>query len=583
MNNRWRRRWLVLKAAITAMIAAFALSGCGSGDSGGEPSAVETFTGKVAYIGNLKGTLSGEMDKVFVNSIPFDGKSVNMPILIAADSVPSLTPEQIRGVRSAFDSHQPVVLVHGSASHINSLLGILGLNQNFILPDGLPQDKQYAELFAVDQEPDGYIFTWAMYPPREGAAASAENGAPVATEDIDTDSDQLARVQLFHTWMDDDGERVTEQVKAYREEATKALAAGVKADNGELTQLAKAFVVTQNFSYQGNNYQLSYYIYSCHSFNVADATDYDWFYVRQEGILNASGAYGGVKSWYGGGPSDEVHYFIGNYRMNNWLDGLASPGSGVTLMRTAPENANNVAQVTSGISWNIGGSVGFQGTQATGALNAGVTISNSTTVNVSDCEVVNNSTDNINNARWRYEFKKPAQTVYYAYTGLQEPPLLSRSTFQPVNHWIWKFSPAIRNANKSSFSSQFDVDLIWSVGGQSYAWWIADSAKHYTYYGGSWSFQVPLSFPPLLVAPRNLDFNAAGDHKTMDLTVSRSWTASSNQPWCQVEPAGGTADNTRVNITVDQNTSGASRTPVITFKTADGKGSDTTTVFQAKN
>jgi len=37
MNQRWRRRWLVLKAAITAMIAAFALSGCGSGDSGGEP------------------------------------------------------------------------------------------------------------------------------------------------------------------------------------------------------------------------------------------------------------------------------------------------------------------------------------------------------------------------------------------------------------------------------------------------------------------------------------------------------------------------------------------------------------------
>jgi hypothetical protein len=37
-----------------------------------------------------------------------------------------------------------------------------------------------------------------------------------------------------------------------------------------------------------------------------------------------------------------------------------------------------------------------------------------------------------------------------------------------------------------------------------------------------------------------------------------------------------------VNITVDANATGASRTATVTFKTADGKGSDTMTVFQAQ-
>jgi len=55
-----------------------------------------------------------------------------------------------------------------------------------------------------------------------------------------------------------------------------------------------------------------------------------------------------------------------------------------------------------------------------------------------------------------------------------------------------------------------------------------------------------------------------------------------NQPWCQVQQSAGTAANTHINITVDDNTTNTSRTAVITFITADGKGTATTTVFQPK-
>lgn len=576
------KRWIMPIAAMLVVLMAFAISGCGSSSSGSMPGPAITHTEKVSYIGDISGTLADEIEATFVNRVSYDGSSTDAPIVIAAQSVPLLSSTQQEGIRNTFSNLQPIVLVQCSAAEINALLGILGLEQNYTLPEGLPADKQYTELFAVDQEADGYIFTWSMYPSDDGLSPSADAGAPLPTPYTDNTDYQFRRTDIFHSFIDKDGNRVTAEVKAARNEAIQAFTTGAAADNTELTQLAKGFVVTKNFNDHGNNYQITYYIYSCHSFNDADATDYDWFYVRQEGMNNASGAYGGVTAWYGGGPSDEVHYYIGNYKMNNWMDGLTSSVSGVSLMKADPQNANNVTSVTSGVNWNIGGSIGFQGTNATGSLNAGVTITNSTTVSVNDCQIFNNSGNSVNNANWRYEFKKPAQTVYFGYTGLSEPPILSRSNFQPVNQWIWKFSPAVRDANKNWFYSQFDVDLIWSVGGQSYAWWIADPAKHYTYGGGSWKFQIPLSFPPLLVATHNVDFTAAGQYKALDIAVSRNWTASSNQSWCQVAPASGTGSDLHLTITVDPNSTGARRTATITYTTTDGKGSDTTIVSQSQ-
>ncbi len=574
--SMWRAKqrgsWIL---AFGVVWAALVFSGCPPYDPG---DVIEEYPGKVYFIGDITGTLAEEIGTIFVNMVAYDGVSVDAPIFIAADSIEGLSEAEREGVALTFDDYYPVAVVYGDEAEINALLDILGLEQDYVLPDGMP----YAELFAIDREEDGHVFMWSMYPPNEGAPTSPDAEAPPAPAYVDDDGEQLERTDLFQEWLSDDEKRLDAEVRAYRMEAAQALTAEVKADGGELTQLAQGFVKTQNFSQSGNNYQISYYIYSCHSFNATDATDYDWFYVRQEGMFNTSGGYEGIASWYGGGPSDACHFYVGKYTMNNWMDGLTTQGSGVAVMAANPQNANNVTQVTSGVDWNIGGSVGFQGADVTGSLTGGVTIHNSTTVNVSDCTVGNSSMDNVNNAKWTYEFTKCAQTAYFGYAGLSEPPVLSRSNFQPVNQWIWKFAPSVRDSGASSFKAKLDVDLIWSVGGQPYGFWIVDSPNHYTYAGGSWETTVPLSFPPLLVVTHNLDFSAAGQYKALDIAVSRAWTASSNQDWCQVEPTSGTGTNTRVNITVSPNTTGASRTATVTFQTADGRGRDTMTVFQAQ-
>jgi len=590
LKSNGSKRWVVLGTATLAMFMVFNLSGCGSGDSGSSSSGpANIYTEKVSYIGVSNGTLADKIEATFVNSGPYDGSSTDAPIFIAESYVESLSPAQQEGVRGTYDNSNPVVLIHGDADQINALLDILGLEYNYTLPEGLPENKDYAELFAVDREDDGSVFIWSMYPP-SGEVSKSDyvteslpdlSTAPLPDPITDSDSEQFRRTEMLRNWLDNNGNRLTPKLEVYRQEATQAFASAAAADNsGELTQIASAFVHSKNASYGKNHYQVTHYIYSCHSFNEVDATDYDWFYVRQEGMLNASGEYLGPQNLPNSisGKSQEVHYYVGNYKVNNWIEGLDYRESGVSLMKAQPENVNEVSTATSGMSWNIGGSVGFIGPGATASSSAGVSITNSTTFNVRDCRVINNSADNFNNARWDYEFKKTTQTVSYYKTEIDAPTLLSRSNFQPVNQWLWKFSPDIREEGVNSFASKFEVDLVQSESGYMRFFWVASDVIHRTSKGGSWTFEVPLLFPPLLVAPHNLDFSAEGQYKTLNLAVARSWTASSDQDWCSVKPG----SDSLVYVTVDPNTTGEDREAEITYTTADGNGSDKTKVIQSR-
>ncbi len=582
MRVNHNKKSIGLVTALCMALALFIISGCGSESS--SPS-VKQYAGKVAYIGDPSGTLADEIDQIFVNSVQYDGSSTDMPVFIAAQNVLSLTEDQKQWIRDTFANGEPIVVVHGGETEINALYTVLGLEKTYTLPEGLPEGQNYAELFAIVQLTDK-IAIWTMYPPTVGRPVSDDPDAPQGDEDTDSDEDQLDRAEMFLDWIDEEIKRSSAlkvnfaASMANKVEASKAIAA-VAGENAELTAVAKSFHVTNNFSAYGNYYTVTYYIYSCHSFSESDGKEYDWFYVRQEGQLNAKNAYKGIQNWYLGLQTDNIHYYIGSYRMNNWMDGLTQQGSGVSLVQSSPANENKSEQVTSGVSVNISGKVGFSGKGATGDVGAGLTITNSKSFSVKDCDLVNNSGDKFNNANWSYNFKKASQTAYFAYSALNEPPLLSRSLFQPVNQWVWKFSSDIRDKNQNWFYSQFDVDLINSMGGVV-LFWVGQPPSH-SVYPNTWKEKIPLPFPPLIVAQRNLDFNSSkGSSTALDITVSRDWTASSNQPWCQLQQSAGTAANTHINITVDENTTGAGRTAVLTFKTADGKGTATTTVFQPK-
>jgi hypothetical protein len=587
MNPSGLQKPLLVIPASLLLLIVFILSGCGSSSSdtvSTEECALRQYTEKIYIIGEIEGELADEIGETFLNVVEYDGVSTDAPIFVAAGEMPYLSDTFRNGISDTHRNLYPVVVVDGGEEENNALLEMLGLEQNYTLPEGI----LYSELFAVDREEDGHVYTWSMYPPREEPLEpiDANDPPPVYT---DNPTDQCRRALIFQEWIEKDGERLTPEVRAYRQEGIKALAEAMGDETGELTKLAQGFVTAKNISNAGNHYQLTYYVYSCHSFNAPNAADHDWFYVRQEGLLNASGAYRVVTGSWPTKPWDTIGYYIGGYDMENFMYGLTGQGDWVTLMAANPQNAVGVTQITSGIDWNIGGSVGFgvgtkEGVEGTGSLSGGVTIQHSSTVSVSDCEVINNSGDKVNNAKWSYLFPRRCQAWASGplYASLEPPSLLQHTTFQPVNQWIWNFSPEVRdNLTNYSFRSTFQDTVILSRGDGCRFPWVVNPPIHSTY-GGPQTFTIPLSFPPLLVVPHNVDFSAEAQYKSMDIVVARNWKAESDQDWCRVEPSSGTGDHTRVNITVDKNDTSASRTATITFSLAIGAESDTMTVFQAQ-
>jgi len=593
MNTTRRKKMVFAAVAAAAMITACLMSGCGSGDSDMPVvlvDAVEKYPQKVYVIGELKdpangatqkasenGGIADEMKQVFVTRVSYDGASSDAPVFIAADRIHSLTDTMKKGLRDTYGNSFPIVLVRGGAEEINELLGILGLDRNYTLPDGMT----YVELFAVDHE-DNHVFTWSMNPPRDVTITGTDDSTRVASDSTDS---QYRRVGVFRDWMVKDGARLTPETRACRQEALKAIAGGASNAATELTSIADGFVKTETCTVGKNIYQLSYWTYSCHAFNSPDGVEYDWFYVRQEAEFNSSGDYH-FYEWYLGNARAAIDYYIGSYTMNNRMPDWASKDSGVALIQASPQNEISTSKTKSSIEYDISGSLGFTGKSLTGKVDGGIKIKNETEFDTKDCQIENRSMDSDywHNAKWNYKFNEVAQIAYMYYADLAKPALLARGMFQPRNHWIWKISPKVRDSGKGqSFTSDFDIEEIRSYGGlYTPVPWAPTPASHVHAFDPTFQVKVPLNYPPLLVVDHNMDFGKDAGYKTTTITVARNWTASSNRTWCKVEPASGTKENTRVNITVDANKTGASRSATITFKTTDGKAADTMTVFQAR-
>jgi len=595
--------------AALALIMVFSFSGCGSSVSSGP---VEQYQQKVYVIGEIKDPsssstgqisevkgLADEVKQVFVTRVAYDGVSADAPIFIAADQVLSLSDTVRKGILDTYRNSFPVLVVPGGEAEINALLGILGLEQNYRLPENFP----YAELFAADRD-EGGTFTWSMYPP---GASQSDNATDTYVDSLDA---QLNRAGMFRDWMKQNGSRAS-QLTAFKSEAMKALVADGATEPSEsnLTKLAQVYQHVKIFTdpVNSNLYKLIYNIYSCHSFNSADGKSYDWFYVEQEGELDGSHGYGtGMRIATGDekaalgvnhSQDQDIVKYMGSYTMSNsmMVQGGDKSDQSVVLESSSPETANTKTTVSSGVSFDIGGDVGFSakagkefGADLSGALKTGVSIKNDRSVDVMDCtvEYKGMSSGYTDDARWLYTFPRVEQYGWYStWAKLNEPVKLSKGTFKPGNKWIWRFLPDVRENRKkykNAFTATLDAENMTSVSGYAFLWIPVKGPYHFPKIS-SFTDSVPLNYPPLIVAPsQNVNFSAAGQVQYMDAHVSSDWSASSNQTWCQAVPATGKGNNTQVSITVSPNTTGKERKATVTFTTNDGKGKDTMTVTQSQ-
>lgn len=360
---------------------------------------------------------------------------------------------------------------------------------------------------------------------------------------------------------------------------------------GDLTQIASMYQRTYDASEENQTFRIIVEVYGCHTFNEADGSESDWFIVKQKGLLNPSGRYS--KKAGRTGFRDIIEGYMVYYSFDNYLVDVSGDfiNTEVELQQPRPESTVGSSGISSGVSFNFGGNVGFNGKAAAGSLSMGASYSTSDSHTTSDCVVTNESLASANGviqnrAKWKYSFTRPWTTgaKFFGANSFVDAPTAARALFQPVNQWAWEISPSQRENVKG-----FDFDFKWQNGrsyGESYAFGIrADDVQHRDWESNTTTFNVPFDmiYPPLIAA-NELDFSKSSGYKKLEMATCRNWVAESDKTWCQLSrTSGGRNDVGDIYVTVDENTTGDNREAYITLKTADGKGTFKVKVFQARN
>jgi hypothetical protein len=440
----------------------------GLDDDSGTESQLKTYDGKVYLIGTLTGDLKEELE----DSITFTdyvAGSTDGAIVISSDALGSLTQDQLDGLATAYEADLPIALVNATEDQIITF-GQQFIDESFTY--NLPQGVDYAEIYAIDQEEGGHVWQWSLYPPD-------------LTDDEDSDTEQQSRLNELIDWLKENSSRMESAEAVEATDNAKSEAADAATTN-DLTQLASAFVNQSNFSYWGNRYQITHFVYSCHSFATGD----DWFYVQQQCVFYGGGAYGEKTVSYN---QETKGWYMDNIELDSCMNGYDYNSTAVGMIQSSPETANKETSVTSGVEFTIGGEVGVAKDGPSAKISGGVTISNSRTVSVKDCEVINSSNDRDNNAHWNYKFNRCDSVTYFLYAGVTDPPSLSIKTFQPVNQWIWRMKPTLRN-NNVPMHVKLDVTLCRTSGVVQFYWKTRPDQQ--TTYGGSWEYNVYIPYPP---------------------------------------------------------------------------------------
>ena len=553
MRRRWHHGVAILAALVLFVVLA---GGCGGGGGGNRQ-------------GDLVGSLHGELAKYLKEELGLDPAMAELDVDVEglADLVLLSDPAGVRAshpglalLKDAFASGRAVALENADAEEIAALLRQLGTRGSFTIPDGEPT----VELFAMRRVGgDWWHFIDA------GGATSAD------LEGDDGAARNRGRVRNFVDWIEEGKRAATAKASAATDVAN------------DLTQLAEAKAYRYEFTDFGQTFTIRYTVYSCHSFT----NDMDYYFVEQSSQLNPSALWKHQPGkTYIPGYWVERDYQEGHMRSysfkNYWPE---APGSEAPLDRHSPESANGETSITSGISWNIGGSVGFSGKSAAGSLSGGVSVSTSQTFNIQDCKVDDQggSSGRADMAAWEYRFADPAiGDRKFTYASLKDAPLLARSNFQPVDQWIWTV-PTAFSKKVRSFRSEFS----W-IDGKSWGpieeWWYIQMypAKHEPWMSMPHMIEVPIERPPLLaIAPGQMDFTKNGESRAMTLVSALEWTASSSAEWLHVDEGNGQkteASGVPIHVTVDPNDSGADRKATVTLRSTDGTETQTLNVFQSR-
>lgn len=607
MHKTNKKSFHIFAVFILITLCLIAAGGCGGG--GGRDG------GKLYVMGEMHGDLANALESI-CDIGSYSGASADAPLIVSHNDGFAMDDESAKTLRKFFDAGMSIALEHANEKEINHFLETLGFDGDFIMPS----DSSYVEYYGIKML-SGDIFSYVVLNDNESSPiivndvpdsiisgdvlVSADTTLPwqsvvtsgdesvafsrPSAENTEPTEDEMGMARSIVYWMNDSANQA--KAAAASKVAEQRALNSITSGTNDLTQISRMYQKIYNASEWGNTFTITVDVYACHSYNEADKMDSDWFFIKQKGQLNPSANY--INQDHKRTTSALIANYMVEYGFDNWTvnaDGKLNNNS--VLMDSKPDTSVGSRGFSSGISFSLGGNVGFSGLSGAGGVRAGVSYSTTESQTVSETQVQNESKNSVNkitqqNARWKYTFARPllkGGPYFAACNDFEDAPLASRSLFQPVNQWAWKIPPEERDNIKG-----FKFKLKWMTGysySAGYAWWIKVAGEeHRNHAMQEREFYVSFAeiYPPLIAA-NNLDFSKSAGYKKLELGTFRNWLAESNASWCTLSQTQGTKDDADrgVYIDVSENTTGANREAVITLKTQDGKGSSTVRVFQSR-
>ncbi|HPO13397.1 MAG TPA: hypothetical protein PLI09_08130 [Candidatus Hydrogenedentes bacterium] len=366
--------------------------------------------------------LAEEIQNKFPNVVLGTG-TVDGAVIMPGDVMDmALTQDQIDGIKQIYEAELPIVLFHVTQAQLAALEALLG-----IPPMGSDDPAELYAYYGINKEPEGRNWRLQGFYPVVADDEEMPMVCDASSDDPGCAEWRANAVAKIAAWIHDKGHRA--DVLPPSEQVEKALKSTAADWTSYATTDSLQTTTSYKFSDTGNS---SYFTilttpYTCHSLS----SGYDYLYMYQQGTFNPSpGCYKEKRS------ARAMLYCETTCQATNF-----SLNPQITMIQPSPTTTVGEEKVTSGMSWNIGDSVGMLGKNGVMSISGGVSISRSESVTVNQITVLQN-TKNFNIAYWKYEMKKP--DMCKCDNDLCNWSDFSFNTLAITNQWIWVIQPSVR-------------------------------------------------------------------------------------------------------------------------------------------
>jgi len=443
-------------------------------------------------IGELRGSLAEHIGKLG-SKTKLDGAAT----LFCGSHLETLSKKDTADLRASFEAGNPVMMIQPNYSEMKKLAEILNVHHAVSFPK---EAVGIVDAYGLDMEA-GVIWqaTWMSssigqkrltITHRDDDGVTMENSMDLGTYVMgDMDTQGALKAEKILEWVNLSGNRSKSELAVSSMSKAKSRLKNVGDGPNEITQLANAFVDQVYYTLRDNvgnlaNYTVSSFAYSCYAQNNRD----NWFYVQQYGVFSPSNVYTVDNKL-------QQYWYTDLYEQNSWPTNYKDSRL-VNLIVSSPQTTINTATATSSVSYSISGTVGFEGKSGSGSVTGGMSVENSTTVEIPDVTINNRSLTTINNAAWQFVIPRSHGVDDGCVNDLSKVVGIAHNTFQPMNQWLWRVDDSVRDAGPLSVANTFVTRWINSYMGDCNIFgcncdvnaqeWKPDLGIHY--------FSVP--FPP---------------------------------------------------------------------------------------